>query len=122
MLALAHDLPSRAQQHGDLGNNIGNAYLEAKTKEKVFIVAGPKFGERQEHTLVIHKMLYGLKMSGVSWNERCSACLRKLGFTLCKAEPNIWMRRVDDQYQYIGVYVDDLAIVSHYCLGKGLQV
>ena len=27
--------------------DIGNVYLEAKTKEKVYIVAGPEFGDRQ---------------------------------------------------------------------------
>ena len=40
--------------------DIGNAYLEAKTKEKVYIIAGREFGERQGHTLLIHKALYGL--------------------------------------------------------------
>jgi hypothetical protein len=27
------------------GANVGNAYLDAKTKEMVYIVAGPEFGE-----------------------------------------------------------------------------
>jgi hypothetical protein len=26
------------------GADVGNAYLEAKTKEKIYIVAGPEFG------------------------------------------------------------------------------
>jgi hypothetical protein len=30
----------------------------------------------------------------------------------CKAEPDIWMRPVDDHYEYIATYVDDLAISS----------
>jgi hypothetical protein len=33
-------------------------------------------------------------------------------FSPCKAEPDIWMRRVDDHYEYIATYVDDLAISS----------
>ena len=44
--------------------NIGNAYLEAKTKEKLYIIAGPEFGPREGHTLVVHKALYGLRSSG----------------------------------------------------------
>ena len=40
---------------------MGNAYLEAITKEKIDIVAGPEFEELQGHILVIHKTLYGLK-------------------------------------------------------------
>ena len=43
------------------GADIGNAYLEAKTKEKLYIVAGTEFEELEGHILVIYKALYGLK-------------------------------------------------------------
>ena len=33
--------------------DIGNAYLEAKTREKVCIRAGPEFGELERHLLII---------------------------------------------------------------------
>jgi hypothetical protein len=33
-----------------------------------------------------------------------------LGFFPCKSDPDIWMRRIDDMYKYVAVYVDDLAI------------
>jgi hypothetical protein len=39
--------------------NVGNAYLEASTKEKVYIIAGPEFGEQKGHTMLIKKALYG---------------------------------------------------------------
>jgi Reverse transcriptase (RNA-dependent DNA polymerase) len=39
--------------------DIGNAYLEAYTTEKLYIIAGPEFGERDGHILVISKALYG---------------------------------------------------------------
>ena len=90
--------------------DIGNAYLEANTKEKVCILAGPEFGTREGHILVIHKALYGLRTSGLRWHERFASCLRDEGFTPCKAEPDIWMRPNGDVYEYIAVYVDDLAI------------
>ena len=35
-----------------------------------------------------------------------------MGFEPSKAEPHIWMRPKGDHYEYIGVYVDDLLIVS----------
>ena len=38
------------------GADIGNAYLEATTKEKVYIVAGSEFKELQGPILVIHKL------------------------------------------------------------------
>jgi len=94
--------------------DIGNAYLEAKTKEKVYIIGGHEFGEQQGHTLLIHKALYGLKSSGRQWHEKFAACLHEMGFKPCKAEPDIWMCRVNDYNEYIliGIYVDDLTIVS----------
>ncbi len=76
----------------------------------MYIVAGPEFGDREGHILVIEKALYGLRTSGLRWHERLADCLRAEGFTPCKAEPDIWMRPNGDVYEYIGVYVDDLAI------------
>ena len=90
--------------------DIGNAYLEAKTKEKLVIVAGPEFGELAGHLLVIRKALYGLRTSGLRWHERFSECLQQEGFKPCIAEPDIWMRPNGDVYEYIAVYVDDLAM------------
>ena len=49
--------------------DIGNAYLEAETKEHIYIHAGPEFGELEGHTLVIFKALYGLRTSGLRWHE-----------------------------------------------------
>ena len=42
---------------------IGNVYLEAKTKEKVYIITGKEFGDLEGHIWVIHKALYGLRYS-----------------------------------------------------------
>ncbi len=90
--------------------DIGNAYLEANTSEKVYIEAGPEFGDRADHILIIVKALYGLRSSGTRWHDKFADCLRDLGFQPCKAEPDIWMRKADGRYEYIAVYVDDLAL------------
>jgi len=92
--------------------DIGNAYLEAKTSEKVYVIAGPEFGEKKGHIFVINKALYGLKTSGKRWHERFSDVLRSMKFFPCKAEPDIWMRDQGDHYEYIAVYTDDLTIAS----------
>ena len=41
-----------------------------------------------------------------------SECLREMGFTPTKAKPDIWMWHDGNYYEYITVYVDDLAIAS----------
>jgi hypothetical protein len=61
---------------------------------------------------VFFKALYGLWTSGLRWHERFADCLHDMGFTPSKVEPDIWMRPNGDAYEYIGVYVDDLAIIA----------
>ena len=46
------------------GADIGNAYLEAFTDEKLYIVARPEFQEVEGYILIFLKALYGLKSSG----------------------------------------------------------
>lgn len=69
--------------------DIGNAYLEAKTLEMLYIIAGPVFGEREGHVLINYKALYRLCSSGLRWHEKLADCLHSIGFTLCKAELDI---------------------------------
>jgi hypothetical protein len=69
------------------------AYLEAYTSEKVYIIAGPEFGEREGHILIISKALHGLQSSGARWHNRFADCVREIGFFPCKAEADIWMRK-----------------------------
>ena len=42
------------------GTDVGNAYLEAKTKEKIYFVAGSEFGNLEGFIMIIQKALYGL--------------------------------------------------------------
>lgn len=95
-----------------LATDVGNAYLEAKTQEKVFIIAGPEFGELEGHLLVVFKALYGLRTSGLRWHKRFTDTLRDMGFHTSKADSDIWMRKNKNIYEYIAVYVDDLCIVA----------
>jgi len=92
--------------------DIGNAYIQSYTKEKLYVIAGPEFGELEGCILIVSKALYGLKTSGVRWHERFSDVLREMGFFPSKAEDDIWMRLKGDHYEYVARYVDDLIIAS----------
>ena len=83
--------------------DIGNAYLEATTTEKLYIIAGPEFEEFQGHILEIHKALYGLKGSGLRWSQRIHDIMLELNFTPCKADPCVWLRKMRDKYEYITI-------------------
>ena len=64
------------------------------------------------HLLVMVKAVYGTKSAGRAWNERFADVLRDMGFQRTKADSEVWMRRTNDLYEYLGAWVDDLAIVS----------
>jgi Reverse transcriptase (RNA-dependent DNA polymerase) len=81
------------------GSDVGNAYLEALTKEKVYIIAGPEFGDLEGHTLLIFKALYGLRSCGLCWHQRFDDVLWVMGFHQSKAESNIWMRENNGLYE-----------------------
>lgn len=49
--------------------DIGNAYLEVYTSEKVCIIASKIFREQKDNLLIISKALYGLKSSSLRFNE-----------------------------------------------------
>ena len=91
--------------------DVGNAYLEAYTKEKVCFIAGPAFGPLEGHTLIIVKALYGLRTSGARYHERFADTLRDMKFFQCKNEQDLWMRDAGDHYEYVCVYVDDLMAI-----------
>ena len=73
--------------HLDLwGADIGNAYLEAFTDEKLYIVAGPEFQELEGYILIFLKALYGLKSSGKGWAEVIHSILRDMKVLPSKAD------------------------------------
>jgi hypothetical protein len=111
-----------------LSADIGNAYLNAQTKEKVHTICGPEFGPQYLGRIaVIHKALYGLKSSGVAWRSKFAgtlldlqftSSLLDLQFTSSLADPDVWFRPAikpngEACYEYIFVYVDDILVLSY---------
>jgi hypothetical protein len=98
--------------------DIGNAYLNADCREKIWTVAGTEFGSEKGSVMVIVKALYGLKSSGAAWRSLLQQSLLDLGYESTKADPDVYRRpqtRPDgtEYYEYLLVYVDDILCVSH---------
>jgi hypothetical protein len=93
--------------------DIGNAFLNAKTDEKVYVIAGPEFGALEGAILVIDKALYGLKTSSYKWMQYFGSVLRKMGFSPTRSDRAIWIKKVGKDYDYCAAYVDDFIFVSH---------
>ena len=50
--------------------DIGNAYLNSKCRDKLWIEAGTQFGTGKRMVMIIERLLYGLKSSGDVWREK----------------------------------------------------
>ena len=96
------------------GADVGNAYLEAYTDQNLCIIVGPEFKELQGHLLIMIKTLHGTRSGGARWHDRLFDILQELKFKPSKADPDVWMRPEPGGtcYEYIAVYVDDLAIAA----------
>jgi hypothetical protein len=101
-----------------MAGDVQNAYINAKTAEKVYTIAGPEFGSDQGRPAVIVRALYGLKSSGARWRDHLAAILRENGFKSSKADADVWMRKAMKHsgfiyWEYLLAYVDDILVISH---------
>ena len=93
--------------------DIGNTYFEVVTSEKVFISAGPNFGELKGHLLIIYKALYGLRLSGKLFGQLLEEFLKEFGFNPSLVETTIYMQKCPtaNNYKYKATNVDDLCMI-----------
>ena len=99
--------------------DILNAYLQAPSSEKYYIPkCGIEFGlENAGKRAKIVRALYGGKTSGRDFRNHLRSCMTHLGFSSCKADPDVWMRSSTKgdgtpYYQYALLYVDDVLVVA----------
>ena len=79
----------------------GSAHSEAKTKEKVFFIAGKSLGPLEGHTLVTIKALCGLRSSGACFHEQLGNVLRNEGFKPTLADADLWIRDEGDVCEHV---------------------
>ena len=96
------------------GADIGNAYLDASTEEKLYIVAGPEFENWEGYILTFSTALYGLKSSGKRGAKALHDIAKDMNFIPSRADQCIWLKKNIklNLYKYIAVYVDDLYITA----------
>ena len=92
--------------------DIQNAYLQAPSSRKDFVVCGPEFGlENVGKVALVHLALYGGKAAGRDFRNHLRSCMSHLQFEPCPADPDVWTRpgtKKDGSpcYEYILLYVD----------------
>jgi hypothetical protein len=97
--------------------DIRNAYLQAPSSQKDYIICGPEFGIENVGKIALIRALYGGKSAGKDFRNHLRSCMRHLDFVSCPADPDVWMRAAkrsdgSDYYEYILLYTDDALVVS----------
>ena len=101
-----------------IGGDIKNAYLQAPSSEKHFIICGPEFGiENVGKIALVVRALYGGKVAGRDFWHHLRECMARLGFTSSRADPDVWFRLStrstgEEYYEYVLLYVDDVLVIS----------
>ncbi len=102
-----------------LSCDIGNAYINAPCRERIWCEASPEFGaEDQGSPFIIEMALYGLKSSGAAYRATLSQTMSDLGYKSCLADPDVWLKPQTKSdgtpyYKYCLIYVDDVLCISH---------
>ena len=97
--------------------DIQNAYLQAPTSEKHYIICGPEFGlENVGKLAIIVRALYGGKSAGADYWRHVRSAMEEMDFHSCKADPELWYRPATksdgtEYYQYVLLYTDDILCI-----------
>ena len=98
--------------------DIRNAYLQAPSSCKDYVICGPKFGlENVGRVALIHRALYGSKSARRDFRNHLRGCMWHIGFKSCPADPDVWMRPAKhsdghEYYEYVLLYTDDTMVIS----------
>ena len=142
---LAHGITKKMKIHQ---MDVVTAFLHGQLDEEIYMRQPEGFIKPGEEHLVckLKRSLYGLKQSPRCWNAVLDAFLKEEGFVPTPADQCVYNRSLDGVQTIIGVYVDDLVILSdedaellnvkemlsgrfsmkdmgqlHYCLGMSVQ-
>ena len=85
LTAALHDLEVFAAE-------IGNAYLNAKCREKIWTIAGIEFGSDQGKVFLIKMALYGLNSSGAACQSLLVSTLQDLGYRNSVVDYDVWIK------------------------------
>ncbi|GMF61722.1 unnamed protein product [Phytophthora fragariaefolia] len=92
--------------------DVPNAYLRADLERPIYMRAPIGLSVPKGKCLRLQKSLYGLKQSGKLWSDTMHKFLLEIGFARSKLDPCLYFRRSDDKLTVLGLYGDDIVVVS----------
>ena len=101
-----------------MAGDIKNAYLQAPTSEKNYIICGDEFGEANVgRKAIITGSVYGGRVAGRDYWLHLRKCMKSLGFESSLGDSDVWYRPArkkdgTEYMEYVLLYVDDVLVIS----------
>lgn len=90
--------------------DVDTAFLNGHLEEEVFIHPPEGVQEKPNQVLKLNRSLYGLKQAAATWFKTISKVFKEMGFTLCILDSCIFVRKDENNWTYVSLYVDDMII------------
>ncbi|GMF57114.1 unnamed protein product [Phytophthora fragariaefolia] len=92
--------------------DVPNAYVKASLDRPIWIRPSKGTTCPPDSAWLLKKGLYGLKQSGLLWNNEINAFLLSVGFVRSKLDPCLYTRRRNRALTVLSLYVDDVIVVA----------
>ena len=95
--------------------DVKTAFLNGVIEEEVYIEQpqGFEVEDKRTHVCKLKKALYGIKQAPRAWYERIDSFLASMGFIKSKADPNLYLKVIEEEPVILLLYVDDLFLTGN---------
>lgn len=93
--------------------DVKTAYLYSEINENVYVTLPPGFEKEYDENTVLklNKSMYGLPQSGRNWYNKFKKTLLNIGFKQLISENCIFIRKIDNEFTAVIIYVDDFTVI-----------
>ncbi|KAL5795724.1 hypothetical protein ACOSQ2_000544 [Xanthoceras sorbifolium] len=94
--------------------DVKTAFLHGDLEEEIYMRQPEGFKEAGKENLVcrIKKSLYGLKQAPRQWYKKFDSFMSSSGFTRCQADHCCYIKRFDNSFIILLLYVDDMLVAG----------
>jgi hypothetical protein len=94
--------------------DVKTAFLNDEVEQEVYIEQPEGFviHDKRSHVCKLKKALYGLKQAPRAWYGRIDSFLQSLGFSKSIADPNLYIKIIQNHPVILVLYVDDMFLTG----------
>ena len=94
--------------------DVKTAFLNGDLDEEIYMTQPEGYEVPGKENLVckLHKSLYGLKQAPRQWYKKFNEFMRNSGFSRCDMDHCCYVKKYDNSYTILALYVDDMLIAG----------